>query len=41
MSFLADFLGNIWFAAALVGGVGWLGIVMHMMNMIALPKMRR
>jgi len=40
MAFLADFLGNIWFALTCVGAVGWLMIVGHTMDMWTLPKMR-
>ena len=41
MVFLADFLGNVFFAGTLVGAIGWLGVVAHAMNFIDLPKWRR
>ena len=31
---LADFLGNIFFALALVGAVAWAGLVLHMLGFI-------
>ena len=36
--FLADFLGNLFFGGTLVGALGWVGIVAHMMGYIDLPK---
>ena len=39
--FLADFLGNIFFAGTLAGGIGWVAIIAHMMGYITLPKRER
>ena len=39
--FLADFLGNIWFALACVGAVFGLMVVGHVMGVWSMPRMRR
>ena len=37
---MSDFLGNIFFALACVGTVGWFAVVGHVMNWWTLPKKR-
>jgi len=36
--FLADFLGNIFFAGTVAGAIGWFAVVGHVMNWWTLPK---
>lgn len=38
---LADFLGNVWWGLACIGGVGWLLLVLHFLGFMRLPQMRR
>jgi len=39
--FLADFLGNLFFAGTAVGVVGWIALVGHMANWWTLPKHKK
>ena len=36
--FLADFLGNVFFAGTVVGAVAWVGIMAHIMGYVSIPK---
>ena len=36
--FLADFLGNLFFAGTMVGAVGWFMLVGHVLNWWTLPN---
>lgn len=39
--FLADFLGDVFFAATAVGAVGWLALLGHLMDWWTLPKVKK
>tara|TARA_R100001082_G_C4365710_1_gene161810 strand:- start:3106 stop:3225 length:120 start_codon:yes stop_codon:yes gene_type:complete len=36
--FLADTLGNLFFAGTMVGAIGWAAVILHVMGYIDLPK---
>jgi len=41
MMFLADFLGNLFFAGTCIGVIGWVAVFGHMLGYMELPKWRK